>query len=139
MIYKQPARSFLATLLLTACGLCTPSCQKAPVNGHLDGQWQVMEISPAPSDPSQARMYYCFSLHTVQLSYSDLPAWTSGNMTFSGSRLALEFPYAEGDVSRARLRQFGIGANPVVFEVPLLTSRRLTLQKGDTVITLRKF
>lgn len=128
----------LNTLILIGI-LVMAACQKSPVNGDLDGQWQVMEINPVPADPAASRMYYCFSLHTVQLSYHDLPVWTSGNMYYSGNSLRLEFPYADSPLSKARLSQFGINTNPVEFTIIHLSSQRLVMQRGDTVMTLRKF
>lgn len=122
-------------LLLTAC-------QKAPINGDLDGQWQIMSVSPEPVEkPIPARLYYCFNLHTCQLTSYGEGVWTSGNFTFTDNLLTMEFPYIEptSELGQKKLRQFGINTNPVTFTIKHLDKNSLILQNGETTVTLRKF
>lgn len=132
-------KNFLS-LLFIAIALLT-SCQKSPINGDLDGQWQVMTVTPQPAEEvTSERIYMCFSLHTCQLTYYGNGPWTSGNiLKFADNTLALEFPYATSENSIALLRQYGINSNPVSFTIETLTKDRLILRDGDTVIELRKF
>lgn len=124
-------------LMLVAAG----GCQKAPINGDLDGQWQVMDVTPeAPETIIEERLYYCFSLHTVQLSYYGPGPWTSGNiLKFDDDHLVLEFPYADAYISIDKLKQYGIYSNPVSFTIEHLDKNRMTLRDGNVVISLRKF
>ena len=70
----------------------TSGCQKSPINGDLDGQWQVMEVSPAHAEtPIDARLYYCFYLHVCQLNYYG-GTLTTGSMDYSGDHITLSFP-----------------------------------------------
>lgn len=124
----------IAILLL----FLTSGCQKSPINGDLDGQWQVMEVSPAPVEtPINARLYYCFYLHVCQLNYYG-GTLTTGSMDYSGDHITLSFPDTSGETA-AGLRQYGIPANPVTFTVDRLDSKSLILRSAATTVTLRKF
>lgn len=128
-------------VLAAMCCLVFAGCQKSPINGKLDGQWQVMSIVPEPA-PQVAfgRKYYCFSLHVVQLTEAGFQAWTAGNMAYSGNKLTMEFPYAETSQHiRNVLLDYGITSNPVTFDVVKLDSKQLVLSNASTTITLRRF
>lgn len=122
--------------------LITTGCPKHPINGDLDGQWQVMEVvPPAPEIILQERLYMCFSLHVCQLTEYANGVNTVGNMRFDQKNklLYLDFPYASSALSKARLKQYGIYSNPVTFTVEQLDKKKLILRDGDVVVTLRKF
>lgn len=126
-------------LLVFLTMVVIPSCQKAPINGDLDGQWQVMNVTPEPDDkPIQERIYYCFNLHVCNLTYYG-EVFTSGNMQFDGKTLYLDFPNANSELSLRRLPQYGINENPITFTVEHLDKKSLILRHGDTVVTMRKF
>lgn len=115
------------------------SCQKTPINGDLDGQWQVMSVTPEPEErPIEERLYYCFNLHVCNLTYYG-GVFTSGNIQFDDKTLYLDFPYADSHLSIRRLRQYGIDENPITFSVEHLDKKSLILRHGDTVVTMRKF
>lgn len=45
-------------------------CQKAPINGNLDGQWEVVEVNPHPEvEILDQRLFYNFYRHVCQLTY----------------------------------------------------------------------
>ncbi len=131
--------SILIISLLTL--FITTGCPKHPINGDLDGQWQVMEVTPEPSEVViLERLYYCFSLHTTQLTSYGTGPWLSGNiLKFDDHQLVLDFPYATSALSKARLKQYGIYNNPVTFTIEHLDKKKLILRDGDVVVTLRKF
>lgn len=131
--------SILTISILTL--LITSGCPKHPINGDLDGQWQVMEVTPEPQEVVIAeRLYYCFSLHTTQLTFYGAGPWVSGNiLKFDDKQLVLDFPYATSALSKARLKQYGIYNNPVTFTIEQLDKNKLILRDGDVVVTLRKF
>lgn len=136
MPYKT--KHILLSLLVSLIALMMPGCQKSPVNGDLDGQWQVMEVSPSAADtPIDARLYYCFYLHVCQLNYYG-GSLATGTMDYSGDRMVLTFPYADEETA-AGLRQYGIDTNPVTFTIDRLDGKSLILRSPTTVITLRKF
>lgn len=133
------SRFFYFIISILIAGI-SAGCQKSPVNGDLDGQWQVMSVEPVPSESViEGRLYYCLSLHTCQLStYGGV--WITGNMSFSGKTLTLHFPDAESyQSSNDALRQYGISSNPVTFSVDHLDKKKMILKSGDTTVTLRKF
>lgn len=123
-------------ILLTLAG-----CEKTPINGDLDGQWQVMEVTPAPQETvTEERLYYCFSLHVCQLTqYGDY--FKAGKMDYSGNKITIDFPDVNtDDIHQTRLfRQYGITRNPVVFTVEHLDGNSLVMRDGDITVRLRKF
>lgn len=122
--------------------LLTTGCQKRPINGDLDGQWQVMDVDPpAPEIIITERLYMCFSLHVCQLTEYGKGANTVGNMRFDKKEdlLYLDFPTAISALSKARLKQYGIYNNPVTFTIEHLDKKKLILRDGEVVVTLRKF
>lgn len=117
------------------------ACQKSPINGDLDGQWQVMLVEPEPVAPDpmfDTRLYYCFYMHVCQLSIPG-GVWIAGNLDYSGNQLAISFPEELNALELNALSQYGIESNPVVFQVEYLDGKKLILRDGETVVTLRKF
>lgn len=131
--------SYLLWVTVLFVLLMPTSCEKAPINGDLDGQWQVMSVTPEPTDkPIEERLYYCFYLHVCQLTYYD-GVFTEANMKFDGKTLYLDIPYADSEGNDIKLRQYGINENPITFTVEHLDKKSLILRHGDTVVTMRKF
>lgn len=130
----------MSTMMLTVIAVVLLSgCQKAPINGDLDGQWQVMDVTPEPEETvTKERLYYCFYMHTCQLTeYGDY--FTTGNFIFDNNTITINLPNANSPLSVAKLKQYGIYKNPVAFTVKHLDKKKLILQDGDVVVTLRKF
>ncbi len=125
------------SLILILSGVS--GCQKSPINGNLDGMWQVMSVEPEVDNPHfDSSIYYNFNLHVVQLSiYGGV--WISGNMRFEDDELWLQFPNADAPDTIDALHQYGINSNPVAFKVIHLDRKRMVLRDGDTTVTLRKF
>lgn len=131
-------RYLFISIALTALS----TCQKAPINGDLDGQWQVMSVEPEPDrQPFDVNIYYCFYLHTCHLTSYGEGVWTTGNFSFDGESLSLDFPYLdmEKPLVSEKLSQFGISSNPVTFDVAHLDNKKMILKNGNTTVTLRKF
>ena len=121
--------------------LSVVSCQKAPINGDLDGQWQVMEVTPeAPEIIIPERLYYAFSLQNCQLTYYG-GVFTSGILTYNKGEdsFIIDFPHANSQESIATLEQYGIYSNPVVFKIEFLDKQKLILKDGEVRVVLRKF
>ncbi len=122
--------------------LCLISgCQKSPINGDLDGQWQICEVSPAsPEEILKGKLYYCFYMHTCQLTS---PGYTiaRGNFTFNGETISIDFPTDGEDIVTAipSIHQYGIYSNPVTFNIVHLDSKKLVIENSDATITLRKY
>lgn len=114
-------------------------CQKASINGDLDGQWEVIEISPEVENIEvDERLFYNFYLHVCQLTYYG-GYFLDGDMTFNGETLWIDFPYELENKQLITLKQYGINKNPVVFDVEFPSKNRLILKNEDVMIVLKKF
>ena len=115
-------------ILLTGCG-------KLPINGDLDGQWQILEIRYADDRiETPERAYYCVQLHTITLRQVNGPNQT-GNMVYKGDQLSLDMPLSDA----SDLRVFGLDDTKETFTVTELSSSRLVLTSDYARISFRKF
>lgn len=122
-------------ILLSIILLFAGGCRKAPINGDLDGQWQVMTIENADgSTVTPDNVFYCFNLHVAELTSGKGTVFA--NMTYSHPDITLDFPYVK---SPAGLATWGLGSNPAVIKVISLSSKKLVMQSGETTVTCRKF
>lgn len=114
-------------------------CAKAPLNGHLDGEWEVMNINPAPPVYGQeTRRFFSFQLHVCQLtSYGQW--FTHGSLEYDYPHMKLSFPYIDSDWQEKILQQYGIYSNPITFDVKFEGDRFMTLSNEEVTITLKKF
>lgn len=130
---SRQSRLFLfAGILLCVLG---SACSKLPINGNLDGQWQVQQIeyrSGETETPKQT--YYNISLHTVNLMQVGGP-FEAGNMQYSGDSLWISMPISPLE----KLRPFGLNQKDTRFGVEKLTSSHLVLQSDYARLSFRKF
>lgn len=128
-------------MVLSLFTLC--ACRKAPINGQLDGQWQIMNVeltADGSNITSPTRSYIDINLHVVNLR-NIRGALIAGNLSYDkdASRLTLDFPYnAEGDAFLL-LREWGIYQTPVTLEIIKLDGSQLVLRSPETIITCRRF
>ncbi len=130
-------KSILILVTIVALLGSVAGCRKAPVNGDLDGQWQVMKIDYKDSiDVVPEQVYYCFFLHTVNLSRVG-GGIVGGNMQYDegGKTLRLQFPYNDGK----SLNIWGMDASETVFSIKELTGKCLVIESNIALIELRKF
>ena len=110
-------------------------CGKLPINGDLDGQWQILEIRYADDRiETPERAYYCVQLHTITLRQVNGPNQT-GNMVYKGDQLSLDMPLSDA----SDLRVFGLDDTKETFTVTELSSSRLVLTSDYARISFRKF
>lgn len=122
-------------LLILWCLILLTGCGKLPINGDLDGQWQILEIRYADDRiETPERAYYCVQLHTITLRQVNGPNQT-GNMVYEGDQLRIDMPLS--DVSD--LRVFGLDDTKETFTVTELSSSRLVLTSDYARISFRKF
>ena len=70
-------KRYITAVLLA---LIVSSCGKMPVNGDLDGRWQIMKIAyTSGEEDTPERAYYSVALHTINLMKVDVTSQT-GNM-----------------------------------------------------------
>lgn len=120
--------------------LTSLSCTKRPINGLLDGRWQIMEIEDKGevSYVKDNKLYYNFSLHVCSLTGYGY-VLTNGNLKYENNTIWLDFPYGHTEEMRLKLQGYGIYKNPVTMEVEYLDRKKLILKEDDVVITLRRF
>lgn len=136
---KKIFKSLFPYLFLIGIFFSLGGCTKDSINGHLDGRWQIMEISNQPDiNMKDRQLYYNFYLHVCNLSgYGGV--FAEANLLYRDERITLSFPYLKTPEAINKLQNYGIYSNPVSFEVVTLTRNRLVMKDGDITITLRKF
>ena len=129
----------LVIFLLFISVFILAGCQKTPINGDLDGEWEVMEVYPDPPKwDKDLRIFYNFSRNVCQLTVYGGP-FTLGNLTYGDDRMELYFPFIHSESQILQLKQYGIFTNPVSFDVYFESKTRMILSNEETTVVLRKF
>ena len=124
-------RYIIAVLLI----LIVSACGKTPINGDLDGRWQIMKIEYASGEEeTPERAYYSVALHTINLMQVGVTSQT-GNMEYTGDSLFVEMPISKIE----NLLPFGMNGTEQRFRVKELTSKHLVLQSDYARLEFRKF
>ena len=124
-------RYIIAVLLI----LIVSACGKTPINGDLDGRWQIMKIEYASGEEeTPERAYYSVALHTINLMQVGVTSQT-GNMEYTGDSLFVEMPISKIE----DLLPFGMNGTEQRFRVKELTSKHLVLQSDYARLEFRKF
>ena len=134
----------LVVLMLTAFG----SCRKAPINGKIDGQWQIMSVEWLEDGRDLTpllRSYIDINLHVMQLRNVAQAEYAgslySGNMVYdkTASTITVDFPYNLEGTALLALQPWGIYTNPVTFEIIKLDGKQLILKTPQTLVTCRRY
>ena len=124
-------RYIIGALLLLMAG----ACGKMPINGDLDGRWQIMKIEYASGEEEvPERAYYSVALHTINLMKVGVSNQT-GNMEYTGDSLFVVMPISKVE----DLLPFGMNGTEQRFGVKELTSKHLILQSDYARLEFRKF
>ena len=124
-------RYIIGALLL----LMASACGKMPINGDLDGRWQIMKIEYASGEEEvPERAYYSVALHTINLMKVGVSNQT-GNMEYTGDSLFVVMPISKVE----DLLPFGMNGTEQRFGVKELTSNNLVLQSDYARLEFRKF
>lgn len=116
------------------------ACEKRPVNGDLDGQWQLVGIERDGVFTQGDDRYLRIQLDVVQLARSGwVPREGTGRMTHEGDVLTIDFVNCHTADDLAMLQAWGVYENPAVYHIEELTSKRLVLKSGNMTSTWRKF
>ena len=127
-IMKWYIIAVLLVLIVSACG-------KTPINGDLDGRWQILKIEYASGEEeTPERAYYSVALHTINLMQVGVTSQT-GNMEYTGDSLFVEMPVSKIE----DLLPFGMNDTKQRFGVKELTSKHLVLQSDYARLEFRKF
>ena len=85
-------KSFLAVISIAIMGLMAGSCDKTPINGDLDGMWQLMRVEDNGTtiDVAATQHYMCVQLHLIQLTqYGDVHTGIFCHFNHEGNTLRL--------------------------------------------------
>ena len=133
-------KKFSSQILFISIIICLfNNCTKRPINGNLDGQWKVLEVSPSPEKTViKENIFYNFQLHVCQLTYYG-GYFSDGILNFDGKILTLDFPYELTEEDILIFRQYGIYENPVTFEVSFPDKKTLLLKNESSIILCQKY
>lgn len=122
-------------IIMVLLVLIASACGKMPINGDLDGRWQIMKIVYASGEEeTPERAYYSVALHTINLMKVGVSNQT-GNMEYTGDSLFVVMPISTVE----KLLPFGMNATEQRFGVKELTSNHLVLQSNYARLEFRKF
>ena len=125
---KRYIVAVLLALIVSACG-------KMPINGDLDGRWQIMKIAYVSGEEDMPkRAYYSVALHTINL-MQVVGTSQTGNMEYTGDSLFVVMPISTVE----NLLPFGMNGTEQRFGVKELTSKHLVLQSDYARLEFRKF
>lgn len=120
------------------------ACDKMPMNGHLDGMWQLMAIQDnaigGVSDVKSSRLYYSFQLHLVQLNNGEAYA----HFSHQNDSIVM-YDWYDGSVVNNKitdatiLNKFGLYELRDSFKVEVLTREKMQLRSRKVTLSFRKF
>ena len=121
------------------------SCDKAPINGKLDGRWQLMTIEYTNGKIEECnRIYYSIQLHLVEISAKGGNGGTHiGRFSYKGDEVTMSEFRHRGDEEKLttlnELKPFGL--NPAInhLKVEKATGKKLILKSDYARLTFRKF
>ena len=94
-------RYIIGALLLLMAG----ACGKMPINGDLDGRWQIMKIAYASGEEENPeRAYYSVALHTINLMKVD--GMNGTEQRFGVKELTSKHLVLQSDYARLEFRKF---------------------------------
>lgn len=135
----SPLTSAVSLLLFILLMILPAGCKKEYINGDLDGLWRLESITVnGEEQPMQGRLYWAFSFHVVQLTDKGAP-FSTGNLSFDGSTVSVDFPVADTEEAKLQLQRWGVYENPCSYTVDYLSNSRLTMSQGSVSLTLTKF
>jgi len=124
------------------------ACDKVPINGNLDGMWQLMAIQDNAtgrvSNMKNNRLYYSFQLHLVELNDNEAFAHFSHR---NDSIVMYDWCYGNSDGNSVNvkmtdaiaLNKFGLYELRDSFKVEVLTSEKMQLSSRKATLSFRKF
>lgn len=133
------------TLLFLLLLLGISSCDKAPINGKLDGRWQLMTIEYEDGRVEECyRIYYSIQLHLVEISDKGGKGGTFiGRFSYKGDEVTMSDFRRRGQeeelATLAELQTFGISLPLTHFEVEKATGEKLILKSDYARLNFRKF
>lgn len=120
------------------------SCGKTPINGKLDGMWQLIQIDNAEGSNHEIkdkRVYYSIQLELISLRGMSGSKYILGRFEHTGDSLFLYDLRSDGEQpsSLDDLKPYGLTTTEPRFGVEELTGKAMILKSEDTKLYFRKF
>ncbi len=145
---KQEITRYVKTGLLLICCLLFSNCQKAPMNGNADGQWQLMsfETTDGTIHPCK-RIYYSIQLQLVEIGNKENDHYETYIGRFNYNRETEKITMSdfrkrsqeEIAATIENLKPFGMNSTETVFDVLKADGKTLILKSEYATLTLRSF
>lgn len=139
---KTHIRRLLLPVLIPLLAVLA-SCKEGPVYGHLEGMWQVMEVTDEAGRPVsiEKRRYYGFMHNVVQLRTQDgVYFHMTGNLRYEKPILQLDFPYYNELKNPSGIIEWGLTGEYNAMTVRELTHDRLVMTNPEGyTIRCRRF
>ncbi len=147
---------YIATSLVLIATALT-SCDKTPMNGVLDGMWQLeqVRVGTATAERRDSLVFVSFQLHLTQWDKKNTSQryyahfeHTGDSIRFYDFAAAAKHDLSEGDndtwltpaqMSDGIMDEWGIHTTDARYRVIELNHQQLVLQAQDTTLTFRKF
>lgn len=124
----------IVIVALTACG-------KAPMNGKLDGRWQLMTIDSHGKDSLvyPEFIYYDIALRVIQLKRTHGEEYETGGILGRFNHTDDSLYIRMIHTSKDNVRYFGINDTIQHFAVETLTKKKMILSSDYARLNFRKF
>lgn len=129
--------------MMLLIGFMLIACDKVPMNGDLDGMWQLMTIQDNvtgdASNVKDSKLYYSFQLHLVQLNNGEAYA----HFTHQNDSIVM-YDWCGGGANDkitdpTVLNKFGLYELRDSFRVEVLTHDKMQLRSRKATLSFRKF
>lgn len=126
--------------------LALVACDKAYINGDLDGMWKVSQVEYNDSTCHPTDIYYSFQRHMTQISKhyeEEIPLRFIGNLTYRGDTMTMSGfrKYLEEDrvCTSEELKMFHLHSDSTIFTIEKLDDEILIMKNDAGKYTLRKW
>lgn len=120
-------------------------CDKTPINGKLDGRWQLMTIEQEDGSVTKChRIYYSIQLHLIEISDKGGKGGTHiGRFSYKDNEVTLsEFRHRGNEevlTTLPELEPFGLNRPLTHLKVEKATGDKLILKSEYARLSFRKF
>lgn len=122
------------------------SCDKAFINGDLDGMWHLESVASPERTENPDTIFYSFQRHMVQLSRHydiGLPDRLLGEFERHGNSITMHnfytFPLEKQKATLEMLKEYHIQDYSVEFTIITLDEENLVMKNRERTYTLRKW
>lgn len=129
---------FIFTMIITMI-----SCDKAPINGDLDGMWKMTLMQWSDGEEiTPKRIFFCFEQNCIELcNKGDNPCNYIGLMIKESNTITVDkIKNSAGEIKDGeRLKQFGISETPTKFNIEKMNSSKLIIKSNKCTLHFTKF